>query len=189
MEISLVAEWSEITQSGDLSNKRDFNFVKPKFDFRYSINNSLQAKTSFEKVAPQLSFGDFSRNTSPRDDDKDTFAGNPSLEPEESLRAEVGLDYRLPNDGGATNVRYFYYEFDNKIGRIDIPQSIYNLQSTNGNVGPGQAYGLILNSSIRLGFLKLPSALLTAVLTLQESEFDDDPFTPREHGPPSIEMA
>ena len=182
LESSLVAEWSEITQSGDLSNKRDFNFVKPKFDFRYNINNSLQAKASFEKVASQLSFGDFSRNTNPSDDDEDTFAGNPSLEPEESLRAEVGLDYRLPNDGGAINARYFYYYFDNKIGRIDISQSIDNLQSTNGNVGPGQAYGLILNSSIRLGFLKLPSALLTAVLTLQESEFDDDPFTPREHG-------
>jgi outer membrane receptor for ferrienterochelin and colicins len=187
LESSLVAEWSEITQSGDLSNKRDFNFIKPKFDFRYNINNSLQAKASFEKVASQLSFGDFSRNTNPRDDDEDTFAGNPALEPEESLRAEVGLDYRLPNDGGAINARYFYYDFDNKIGRIDISQSIDNLQSTNGNVGPGQAYGLILNSSIRLGFLKLPTALLTAVLTLQESEFDDDPFTPREHGFPPFD--
>ena len=182
LESSLIAEWSEITQSGDLSNKRDFNFVKPKFDFRYNINSSLQAKATFEKVASQLSFGDFSRNTNPSDDDEDTFAGNPLLEPEESLRAEVGLDYRLPNDGGAINARYFYYDFDNKIGRIDISQSIDNLQSTNGNVGPGQAYGLILNSSIRLGFLKLPSALLSAVLTLQESEFDEDPFTPREHG-------
>lgn len=182
LESSLVAEWSEITQSGDLSNKRDFNFVKPKFDLRYNISNSLQAKASFEKVVSQLSFGDFSRNTNDSDDDQNTFAGNPSLEPEESLRAEVGLDYRLPNDGGAINARYFYYDFDNKIGKIDISQSIDNLQSTNGNVGPGQAYGLILNSSIRLGFLNLPSALLTGVLTLQESEFDDDPFTPREHG-------
>ena len=182
LESSLVAEWSEITQSGDLSNKRDFNFVKPKFDFRYNISNSLQAKASFEKVVSQLSFGDFSQNTNNNDDDQDTFAGNPSLEPEESLRAEFGLDYRLPNDGGAINARYFYYDFDNKIGKIDISPSIDNLQSTNGNVGPGQAYGLILNTSIRLGFLNLPSALLTGVLTLQESEFDDDPFTPREHG-------
>ena len=92
LESSLVAEWSEITQSGDLSNKRDFNFVKPKFDFRYNISNSLQAKASFEKVVSQLSFGDFSRNTNDSDDDQNTFAGNPSLEPEESLRAEVGLD-------------------------------------------------------------------------------------------------
>lgn len=182
LESSLVAEWSEITQSGDLSNKRDFNYVKPKFDFRFDLNNSLQAKASLENVVSQLGFGDFSRNTNESDDDQDTIAGNPSLEPEESWRAEVGLDYRLPNDGGALNARYFYYDFDNKIGKIDVSPSADDLQSTNGNVGPAQSYGLILNASVRLGMLKLPSALLTGALTLQESEFDDDPFTPREHG-------
>ncbi|GJM14201.1 MAG: hypothetical protein DHS20C12_26040 [Pseudohongiella sp.] len=182
LESSLVAEWSEITQSGDLSNKRDFDYVKPKFDLRYNISSSLQARASLEKVVSQLSFRDFSRNTNDRDDDQDTRVGNPLLEPEESIRAEVGLDYRLPNDGGAINARYFYYDFDNKIGLIDVSPSPTDLQSTNGNVGPGQAYGLILNTSLRLGVINLPSALLTAVLTLQESEFDDDPFTPREHG-------
>jgi len=182
LESSLVAEWSKITQSADLSNKRDFNFVKPKFDFRFNINNSLQAKFSLEKVVSELSFADFSRNTNDRDDDQNTFAGNPLLEPEESIRAEFGLDYRLPNDGGAINARCFYYDFDNKIGKIDISPSPTDLQSTNGNVGSDQAYGLILNTSLRLGIINVPSALLTAVLTLQESEFDDDPFTPREHG-------
>lgn len=187
LESSLVAEWSEITQSGDLSNKRDFNYVKPKFDFRFDLNNSLQARASLENVVSQLGFGDFSRNTNERDDDQDTIAGNPSLEPEESWRAEVGLDYRLPNDGGALNARYFYYDFDNKIGKIDVSPSSDNLQSTNGNVGPAQSYGLILNASVRLGMINLPSALLTGALTLQESEFDDDPFTPREHGFPPFD--
>lgn len=187
LESSLVAEWSEITQSGDLSNKRDFNYVKPKFDFRFDINNSLQAKASLENVVSQLGFGDFSRNTNERDDDQDTIAGNPALEPEESWRAEVGLDYRLPNDGGALNARYFYYDYDNKIGKIDISPSADDLQSTNGNVGPAQSYGLILNASLRLGRFNLPSALLTGALTLQESEFDDDPFTPREHGFPPFD--
>lgn len=182
LESSLVGEWSEITQSGDLSNKRDFNYVKPKIDFRFNLNASLQARASLEKVVSQLSFGDFSRNTNERDDDQDTIAGNPLLEPEESWRAEFQLDYRLPNDGGAINARYFYFDFDNKIGKIDISPDENNLQTTNGNVGTAQAYGLIVNSSIRLGFIGLPSALFTGSMTLQESEFDDDPLTPREHG-------
>ena len=54
----------------------------------------------------------------------------------------------------------FTTTFDNKIGKIDISQSIDNLQSTNGNVGTGQAYGLILNSSIRLGFVNLPISIV-----------------------------
>ncbi len=184
LESSMVAEWSEIEQSGDVNDKRDFDYIKPKLDFRFDINNSLQFKATLEQVVSQLGFGDFSRATNERDDDQDTVVGNPTLEPEESLQAEVGLDYRLPNDGGALNARYFYYDYDNKIGTINVSPSATDLQSTRGNIGSAAAYGLITNASVRLGFLGLPTALLTASLTLQESEFHDDPFAPKEHGFP-----
>ena len=187
LESSLVGEWSEISQQGDIANERDFDYLKPKFDLRFNINSSLQARTSLENVVSQLSFSDFSRNINERDDDQDTVAGNPELEPEESWRLEVGLDYRLPNDGGAINARYFHYEYDNKIGKIDISPSPTNLVSTNGNIGQAQAYGLIVNASIRLGFLGLPSALFTGYAQVQESEFDDDPLVPREHGFPPFD--
>jgi len=178
LESSLVAEWSEIEQTGDINNKRDFDFLKPKLDFRFDVSNSLQFRATLEKDVSQLSFADFSRASNDRDDDQDTFAGNPTLEPEESWQAEVSLDYRLPNDGGALNARFFYYDYENKIGRIDVSPSDTDLQSTNGNVGAAEAYGLITNASIRLGFLNLPTALFTANLTLQNSEFDDNPFVP-----------
>ena len=184
LESSLIGEWSEIEQTGDVNKNRDFDYLKPKLDFRYDINNSLQFKASIEKVVSQLSFGDFSRSTNDRDDDQDTIVGNPTLEPEESWQAEFGLDYRLPNDGGALNARYFYYDYDNKIGRIDVSPSDDDLQATNGNVGSAAAYGLITNASVRLGFLGLPTALVTGSLTLQESEFHNDPFAPKEHGFP-----
>ncbi len=184
LESSLVAEFSEIEQSGDVNNARDFDYLKPKLDFRFDINTSLQFKSSLEKVVSQLSFADFSRNTNERDDDQDTVAGNPELVPEESWQAEVGLDYRLPNDGGALNARYFYYRYDNKIGKIDISPSPAMLISTNGNLSSAAAYGLITNASIRLGFVGLPSALITASLTVQEAEYHDDPLAPMEHGFP-----
>ena len=184
LETSLIGEWSEIEQTGDVNKKRDFDYIKPKLDFRFDINNALQFKATLEQVVSQLSFGDFSRATNERDDDQDTIAGNPTLEPEESLQAEFGLDYRLPNDGGALNARYFYYDYKNKIGKIDISPSTTDLQSTNGNIGSAAAYGLITNASIRLGFMGLPTALVTGSLTLQESEFHDDPFAPKEHGFP-----
>lgn len=184
LESSLVIEYSEIEQSGDVNNTRDFDFVKPKLDFRFDINGALQFKSSIEKVVSQLSFSDFSRSTNERDDDQDTVAGNPQLNPEESWQAEIGFDYRLPNDGGALNARYFYYLYDNKIGKIDVSPSATELVSTNGNVSSAAAYGLITNASIRLGFLGLPTALLTAAFTLQESEFHRDALAPMEHGFP-----
>ncbi len=178
LESSLVSEFSEIEQSGDFSNKRDFSYLKPKFDFRFNISNSLQLKASLEKSVSQLSFADFSRTANEQDNDQDTSAGNPDLEPEESLRFETAIDYRLPNDGGALNTRFFYYDFDNKISRIDISPSPTNLQSTNGNVGPANAFGVALNASVRLSFINLPNALFTGSLTVQRSRFEDDPFVP-----------
>lgn len=141
LESSLIAEYSEIEQTGDVNNTRDFDFIKPKLDFRFDINGALQFKSSVEKVVSQLSFSDFSRATNEQDDDQDTVAGNPQLDPEESWQAQVGFDYRLPNDGGALNVSYFYYLYDNKIGKIDVSPSATELVSTNGNVSSAAAYG------------------------------------------------
>ncbi|MCB1648495.1 MAG: TonB-dependent receptor [Gammaproteobacteria bacterium] len=183
LESSLVAEFSTISQSGDLSNERDFQYIKPKVDLRYNISNSLQLRTTLERVVTQLSFADFSRATNERDDDQDTVAGNPHLEPEISLRGEVTLDYRLPEDRGTINARYFHYEYDNKIGKVDISTPTL-LQSTNGNIGSAAAYGLVLNASFRLGFIGLPQALFTSAVTVQESEFHNDPLISREHGFP-----
>lgn len=183
LETSFVAEFSEIIQSGDLDNKRDFQYIKPKVDFRYNISNSLQLRTTLERDVSQLSFTDFSRATNERDDDQDTVAGNPQLEPEESLRGEVTLDYRLPEDRGTLNARYFHYEYDNKIGKVDISTPT-TLQSTNGNIGSAAAYGLVLNGSVRLGFLGLPQALFTSSVTVQESEFHKHVLVEREYGFP-----
>ncbi len=181
LESTIVTEFSEISQSGDVNNKRDFSFVKPKVDLRYDLSSTLQVRGTLERFVSQLTFADFSRTIDERDIDRDTIAGNPTLEPEESLRAELTLDYRLPSDAGTLNTRLFYYDFDNKIGKIDISPSVKNLQSTNGNIGPAVAYGLISNASLRLGFLGLPQALLTASLTMQAAKFEDDPFVPYSH--------
>lgn len=181
LETSLVAEYSEIEQTGDVNKARDFSFIKPKIDYRFNISNTLQVKASIEQKVSQLSFADFSRNVNEKDDDQDTVAGNPDLEPEESVRVEVGTDYRLPNDSGTFNSRLYYEEFKNKIGKIDISPSPSNLISTNGNVGRAMGYGLTLNGSLRLGMIHLPRALLTGGLTVQTGKFIRDPFTPFEH--------
>ena len=179
LETSLVAEFSEISQSGDVSNTRDFQFLKPKWDLRYNLSNSFQLRGTIDKFVSQLSFADFSANVNNRDDDQDTVAGNPSLEQEEWWRYTVNLDYRLPNDGGVLNSRLFYYDIDNTIGRIDITPPGKGVASTNGNVGNGKVIGLNLDASIRLGMIGLPQGLLTAGVLVQDS-YIDDPLIARE---------
>ncbi len=173
LESSLLYEVSEIEQSSDVNKKRDFDFVKPKLDFRFDISRSLQLRVSAEKDVSQLSFRDFSAGVNPQDDDQNTVAGNPELEQEQTWRYNVNLDYRLPNDGGVLNSRFFYYDVRDSIGKVDISPDPQNLLSANGNVGDGKVFGLYLNASIRLGFLNLSQAVITAGLNLEDAYIYD----------------
>ncbi len=173
LESSLLYEVSEIAQSGDVNKKRDFDFIKPKLDFRFDISRSFQLRMSAEKDVSQLSFADFSASVNAQDEDQDTQVGNPGLEQEQTWRYNLNLDYRLPNDSGVLNSRLFYYDVRNSIGRIDISPNPQTLLSTNGNVGDGKIFGLYLNASIRLGFLNLPSAVVTAGLNLEDAYIYD----------------
>ena len=173
LESSLLYEVSEIEQTGDINKKRDFDFIKPKLDYRFNINNSFQLRVSAEKDVSQLSFGDFSAGVNQRDDDQDTIAGNPELRQEQTWRYDINLDYRLPNDGGVLNSRFFYYDVSDSIGKVDISSDSQNLVSANGNVGDGKVFGLYLNASIRLGFLNLPQAVVTAGLNLEDAYIYD----------------
>lgn len=173
LESSLLYEVSTIAQTGDVDKKRDFDFIKPKLDFRFDISRSFQLRMSAEKDVSQLSFADFSASVNAQDEDQDTQTGNPDLEQEQTWRYNLNLDYRLPNDAGVLNSRLFYYDVRNSIGRIDISPNATTLLSTNGNVGDGKIFGLYLNASIRLGFLDLPGIVVTAGLNLEDAYIYD----------------
>ena len=173
LESSLFYETSEIEQSGDINKKRDFDFVKPKLDFRFDISSSFQLRLSAEKDVSQLSFADFSAGVNQQDDDQDTVAGNPELEQEQTWRYNINLDYRLPNDGGVLNSRFFYYDVSNSIGKVDVTTDPLTPISANGNVGDGKVFGLYLNASIRLGFLDMPQAVVTAAVNIEDAYIFD----------------
>lgn len=98
VESSLVWETSELTQTGEVFNQRDFQFVKPKVDIRYDVTSRFQLRTVLEKGVRQLSFSDFVASTDTDDIDSNTQVGNANLEPETYFNADFNAEYRLPND-------------------------------------------------------------------------------------------
>lgn len=175
LETALVYESSEITQSGDVGNSRSFGFFKPRVDYRYNLTESLQFRATAEKTISQLSFSDFSAATDNSDDDQDTIAGNPNIRQEQTWRYDLNLEYRLPNNIGVLNSRFYYRDVADVIDRIDVSPTLDNLQSARGNIGDGTRYGLNLDASTQLSYLGLPNALLTVRLGINESELLD-PF-------------
>ena len=175
LESSLIYETSTITQAGDVTNERDFSFVRPKLDYRFDITQSLQLRTTIEKTVSQLSFYDFSASTDNSDDDQNTQAGNPEIAQEQAWNYEMNLEYRLPNSIGVLNTELYYRDLTDVIDRIDISPSATDLQSARGNIGDGKRYGANFDASTRLGYLGVPNALLTLGLSLQDSQVTD-PF-------------
>lgn len=175
LESTLVYETSEISQSGDVSNKRDFDFWKPKVDFRYDLTPTIQIRASIEKVVEQLSFRDFVAAGDSRDNDEETQAGNENLRQEWFWKYDINAQYRLPNDYGVLDGNLYYYDYHDKIERIDVSPSPDDLQSANGNIGDGIEYGINLNASVRMRMIDMPNLLLTGALNVSDSEITD-PF-------------
>ncbi|MBT8147661.1 MAG: TonB-dependent receptor plug domain-containing protein, partial [Gammaproteobacteria bacterium] len=178
LETTLLFEDSEISQSGDFSKSRDFNFFRPKVDYRFSITPSIQLRASIEKDVAQLSFRDFTANIDASDDEQNAFEGNADLRQEQSWKYEANLEWRMPNDAGVINSNFYYHDLEDLIDNIDVSTDD-DILSARGNIGDGERYGFNLDSSLRLGFFNQPDMLLTAGVSIEESTVTD-PFLNRE---------
>ncbi|MFT7470384.1 MAG: outer membrane receptor for ferrienterochelin and colicins [Kiritimatiellia bacterium] len=175
LETSLLYETSEITQSGDVTKKRDFDFVKPKVDFRYNITPTIQLRGTIEKVVEQLNFSDFVAATDSQDINSDVQSGNANLRQEWYWNYEINSEYRLPNDIGVLSARAYFEDWHDRIERLDVTTSEDTLLSANGNIGDGTKYGLELNSSVRMRMINMPNLLVTASISAEDSKITD-PF-------------
>lgn len=174
-ESTLLYEVSEISQTGDVSNQRDFSFVKPKIDIRYDLTPTIQLRGGVERIVSQLSFRDFVAANDESDNDTNTLGGNSQLRQQTQWRYTLNTEYRLPNDVGVLSGEFFFADHQDVIDRVDASPSEDNLLSANGNIGDGIEYGMNLNASMRMNMFDLPNLQLTSTFTLQDSEVTD-PF-------------
>lgn len=175
LESSILYEDSTITQSGQVSKERNYDYVKPKLDFRYDLTPTIQLRGTMEKIVQQLSFNDFVAALDRNDEDRDVQFGNENIKQEWYWNYEFNAEYRLPNDIGVASARIFYEDWTDKIERIDVSPSKDNLQGANGNIGDGEKYGLELNSSTRMRMIGLPNLLINASISFEDSNITD-PF-------------
>ena len=175
LESTLVYESSEISQSGDVTKQRDFDFIKPKIDLRYDLTPTLQLRGTIERIVNQLNFADFVAANDEQDNDRNIVSGNAGLSQQTQWRYSFKTEYRLPNDVGVMSAELFYAEHQDVIDRIDVSPSATDLQSANGNIGDGREYGLDLNASVRMGMIGLPNLLISPSFIVQDSQVTD-PF-------------
>lgn len=175
LESSVVYETSEISQSGTVSNSRRFNFVRPSVDYRFNLTESFQIRATLERAVSQLSFSNFAATANNSDREQDADAGNPGLEPQQETRYELGFEYRLPNDNGVLNTRFFYRDIEDYIGKINATTDPSQPISAVGNVGDAARWGVFNDFSTRLTYFDLPDAIVSGELNIFDSSITD-PF-------------
>jgi len=171
LQSSLTGEFSTILQNREgETNKRSFEFMKPRFELRYDLTSSDQFRLLTERTVSQLNLNDFvaSRNV---DDDIINF-GNPNLEPESTWLFSLGYERRYANDGGSIEMKVLHERVSNYIDKILIGTD----DSGVGNIGSARKLNFETDLNTRFGFIGFPSAVLTISYTYEDSE-TTDPFT------------
>lgn len=171
IEPGIAAEFSWLDQIGpDVDEERHFKFVKPSFNFYWTLSPREQIYINVIRDVAQLSFTDFAA-TVDRDGDE-ILGGNPLLRPERSWDFALGTSVTLPGDRGNFGLRGFYRTIDDVLDRVPI----VGTASGPGNIGSGKSYGGKVEMSVKLGKFGLFDGTLSSNYTWQDSRVTD-PFT------------
>ena len=165
-------ESSTIRQTGDATNKRSFTFLKPDVSVTYSPTQERQTRLRVAREVSQLDFSDFVSSTVFQDDD--LALGNPDLEPESTWVAELSEERRF-GELGVFKITLFYHwitEVEDLLP-VRIPPPIDALSEVPGNIGSGERWGVVLETTLPLDRLGLAGARLDINARLQDSRVTD----------------
>jgi outer membrane receptor protein involved in Fe transport len=173
MESSLNAEYSKVSNNFDFVPSKDYYFLKPRIDLRYSFNELNQLGIKIGRTVTQLNLEDFIPSFDFTDNEID--AGNLGLAPQTAWEYEARWESRLPNDSGVIELRLFYDDIQDYLGKTII--SFNNNDPLNGDPisatgsrGNASQYGGELKSSLRLGWMGLPEVVVDGRYLLRNSE-------------------
>ena len=171
----LGGESSTIKQTGDATNKRSFTFLKPNVLVTYSPTQQRQTRLRVAREVSQLDFLDFVSSTVFQDDD--LALGNPDLEPESTWVAELSEERRF-GDLGVFKITLFYHwitEVEDLLPAeiVPPPPALPILSEVPGNIGSGERWGVLLESTLPLDRLGLTGARLDIQARWQDSRVTD----------------
>jgi hypothetical protein len=166
LDLGLGGEVSQISQSGDAEEKRDFFFLKPMTMLTYSPNRQSQTRLRLLREVAQLNFSEFVSTAVFEDDD--LALGNPNLSPERTWISEISHERRFGEIGVITLTAFHHW-----ISDVQDLLPITDEFEVPGNIGDGRRWGLELESAVPLTWLGLTGSRLDVQLRWQDSSVTD----------------
>jgi hypothetical protein len=166
LELGLGGEVSQISQSGDAEEKRDFFFLKPLANFSYSPDQKSQSRLRLIRDVAQLDFNDFVSTAIFEDDD--LALGNPNLSPETTWISEISHERRF-GEVGVVTLTAFHHWISNVQDLLPLTDEF----EVPGNIGSGKRWGLELETAVPLTWLGLVGSRLDIQTRWQDSSVTD----------------
>lgn len=166
LETGMAFEASTIEVTGNAANRsQDFFFSKPHVALVHDWNDAIQIRGSLRHQVGQLNFQEFAASSNLEDDQ--VFAGNPTIKPSQTTRAELTFDWH-PSSLWALNVGVFRERRLDVLEQVLLPSGRFAL----GNAGDAKVWGMNSKLTMPLSPL-LENARLSAGASWVNARFDD----------------
>jgi len=166
LDFGLGGEVSQISQSGDAEEKRDFFFLKPLALLTYSPSQESQTRLRFLREVAQLDFNDFVSSAVFEDDD--LALGNPNLKPETTWISELSHERRF-GEVGVVTVTAFHHWISDVQDLLPLTDEF----EVPGNIGDGRRWGVELEAAMPLTRFGLVGSRLDIQTRWQDSSVTD----------------
>ena len=170
LEGGVRAEYSTISETGDVGQSRSFFYPKPRAVLTWTINPKSLLRLRAEHQLGQLNFGDFTSSASLTQNN--VTAGNPDLKPDESWQYEAAYEYHFW-ERGAVTLGLLHQNISNILDDKPLADSSGNLFDVRGNIGNGRADQGSINVTLPTDRLGLAGGLLTTSATWRDSAVKD----------------
>lgn len=169
LEAGFNYELSRITQSGDATQEREFEYPKPHIVATWTPTAVDQLRLSYERTVAQLNLSEFASNVQLTQGQ--LTIGNPFLEPEQYWSTKLQWK-RAIGQRGSVSLTLGYDQIDDVQDLIPIrpnPNSAACLANFNGpgcvftaagNIGDGENWGLRLEATLPLDGVGIKGGIL-----------------------------
>ncbi|MBQ4851791.1 TonB-dependent siderophore receptor [Pseudoalteromonas sp. MMG012] len=165
---------SDTLHSAQSDTSRTFNYLKPRLNLRYDLNEIYQMRFNYQRTVSQLELKDFV----PWFDSYESRLeeANPDLKPEVRDELSFAFEKQWQNTNGSFTVTPYYHKVSDLINEVLLAK-----RSGDGNIDRAKEYGVKLETNFGLEALGLNNTLVSANYTWRESDVVH-PFT-GERGP------
>ncbi|WP_155839979.1 TonB-dependent receptor plug domain-containing protein [Hyphomonas jannaschiana] len=165
LQVSLGAEYSELTQSGDNTNAREFTRPKGFVSLSWQADPKLKLTARLDREVGQLDFFDFISSVNLNADNGNS--GNAEIVPQQAWKWSLQAEKDFGAWGAAT-LNTYYSDIEDIVDRVPIGTG-----DGPGNLDTAWEIGVTLDTTLKLAKLGIPGGELTSFAEVYDSEVTD----------------